>query len=348
MYLQSLHMENLRCFKDAKIEFQYPGREGSTAVLPNVNLLLGINGSGKTTVLKAICLATLSHIIERSGYVPYYLVRRSSESPDPESAEIRAGVVLDELDAAQPSDDPQQIEQAAIQVKRTYDYEELAASKEESSVWAELYRDKSPAFFVVGYGATRRVEAVDVFNASSQQKVRRVRYQRVAGVFEDHIALAPLSSWLGKAKKEHPKRFDEIVSLFAALLPEDARFEGQVEEGEAFFRQGGFNVPFSAMSDGYRSYIGWVGDLFYHLYTACPKDRKLRDMSGIVLVDEVDLHLHPERQREVVPMMSAALPNMQFVLTTHSPLVTGGLSAENIFLMEWLLEIILRLLQHVC
>lgn len=60
MYVRSLQIENLRCFKSTEIELQYPGRDPAGVILlPNVTLLLGINGSGKTTVLKAIALAVL-------------------------------------------------------------------------------------------------------------------------------------------------------------------------------------------------------------------------------------------------------------------------------------------------
>jgi predicted ATP-binding protein involved in virulence len=52
------------------------------------------------------------------------------------------------------------------------------------------------------------------------------------------------------------------------------------------------------------------------------------------LVDEIDLHLHPEWQRTVVPRLASTLKNMQFVLTTHSPIVAGTLESSNIFVVE--------------
>ena len=65
-----------------------------------------------------------------------------------------------------------------------------------------------------------------------------------------------------------------------------------------------------------------------------PKGAKLVDNRGIVLVDEIDLHLHPEWQRSVISTISETLPNLQFVFTTHSPIVAGSLDKENIFVME--------------
>jgi predicted ATP-binding protein involved in virulence len=88
------------------------------------------------------------------------------------------------------------------------------------------------------------------------------------------------------------------------------------------------------MSDGYRAFVGWVGDLLYHLHTVSNPEQKLADIHGVVLVDEVDLHLHPDWQRYVAHTLSTALPHIQFVLTTHSPIVTGTLTGENIFVMD--------------
>jgi AAA domain, putative AbiEii toxin, Type IV TA system len=85
------------------------------------------------------------------------------------------------------------------------------------------------------------------------------------------------------------------------------------------------------LSDGYRAYIGWIGDMLFHLCMGAASGAKLIDTRGVVLVDEIDLHLHPAWQRVVLPTLSRALPNVQFIVTTHSPLVVGSLEATNLF-----------------
>lgn len=329
MYIKSLSISNLRCFEETMLHFQYPSRKSGSARLSNINLLLGNNGAGKTTVLQAIALATLSPVIEGAGYVPYRLIRHGTNL-----AVVEADLILNKQDVAQIATEQALIERVKTQIVGIKDYEILRGERQSLTMWENIYDDNSPAFMMVGYGATRRVETVEYFNPKSWRKSRRWRYQRVASLFEEHITLIPLSAWLPKVKVDQAHRFDELVTLLNQLLPENTHFNEKLVDEEIFFSQFGMQVPFNAMSDGYRSYIGWIGDLLYHLYTSCPAHLDLLEMSGIVLVDEVDLHLHPTWQREVVSMLSSALPNIQFVLSTHSPIVAGTLGHENIFVME--------------
>jgi predicted ATP-binding protein involved in virulence len=107
-----------------------------------------------------------------------------------------------------------------------------------------------------------------------------------------------------------------------------------LREREYLFEHRGQSVPFGALSDGYRAYVGWVADLAYHLASVAKPGVDLWDYPGVVLIDEIDLHLHPEWQLRVIEMVSTALPRMQLVFSTHSPIVAGTLRRENIFVME--------------
>jgi hypothetical protein len=340
LYVKSVSIKNLRCFQKAHLDLQYPGLEQKQQLeCPNINLLLGNNGTGKTSVLKAIALAALSPVMPQAGFLPYRLVRRTN-TERPKEGNISAEVILHEQDLNSPNSKKTRTETMSMRLlSRGFDYDNLisgnvSSSGEEIGIWESMYDDKSPAFLVVGYGATRRVEEAKNFDMAAHQKSRLLRYRRVAGLFESQIALVPLSFWFTSFQKENPGRYKQVVNLINKLLPEGAIFAGEFIEDEYQFEVNGVKTPFDALSDGYRAYIGWIADLLYHVCMGAPKGAKLVENRGLVLVDEIDLHLHPEWQRSVIPTLSEVLPNLQFIFTTHSPIVAGSLRKENIFVME--------------
>jgi hypothetical protein len=338
LYITSIKIENLRCFEEAELTFQYPGREQKTPLrFPNINLLLGNNGAGKTTVLKAIALTVLSPLMMDSGFVPYRLIRRSEIKPDfIDGAELSAKILKHGQDIPLKTLAGQALDEMEIMVMQRGDHESLQTVYGATwhKIWPRMYDNQSSGFFVVGYGASRLVEDSEKIDINARRKNRLLRYERVAGLFEGFVSLIPLALWLPNLRKENPGRHKQVVNLINRLLPESASFEGEFEQGEYLFEINGTKAPFGALSDGYRAYIGWIADLLYHVCMGAPNGAKLVDNRGIVLVDEIDLHLHPEWQRSVISTISETLPNLQFVFTTHSPIVAGSLDKENIFVME--------------
>jgi predicted ATP-binding protein involved in virulence len=339
MYVRTLQIENLRCFERAEVELQFPGREPESPLpLPNVNLLLGNNGAGKTTVLRAVALSVLGESLPGSGYVPYNLVRRRKYGEAAATAKIKSKLVLhtqDDESIPEGQSTEWTTQTAFSSIKGQELFGSLYPGLRDTVVSQKLFDDSSPAFLLLGYGATRYIVGADNFEPlASQLRRRRLRYLRVAGLFEDHLGLAPLESWLRRLQQEEIERFVEVADLLNDLLPREARFTLEMRGDEYVFQHCGIPVPVGALSDGYRAYIGWVSDLLFHISSVTPKGAKLRDIRGVVMVDEIDLHLHPEWQREVVPTIANALPSLQFILTTHSPIVAGTLTSKNIFVLE--------------
>ena len=93
----------------------------------------------------------------------------------------------------------------------------------------------------------------------------------------------------------------------------------------------GENVPFAYLSDGYRNMLAMVCDLAVKCSTLNPhlEANAPAETPGVVLIDEIDLHLHPKWQRRVVSDLTRAFPNIQFVATTHSPFVIQSLPRDK-------------------
>ena len=196
-----------------------------------------------------------------------------------------------------------------------------------------MYEEGSPAFFFVGYGVSRTVESPDKADSSLRRRSRHLGYERVAGLFEEQTTLMPLATWLPNLRKSNLDRYEEVATLLGGLLTEGTEFRGRMQEGDYAFHHRGLDVQFGALSDEFRAYIGWVGDLLYHVCHCCPDGIKLTDHCGIVMVDDVGLHLHPEWQLVVLPTVSRALPRLQFLCTTHSPIVAGTVESANLLLV---------------
>lgn len=340
MYIDGLELKNVRTFTDSVMHFVHPDKafrngkvENGRAPkllpkpkLPNVNLLLGENGSGKTTVLQAIAAAAFGPAARDILRDPTF-VRFGTETAD-----VHSKLLLHEQDRA----NGREVD-SNLRVHRKGERLIIASELGRADpLWEPVYESKNEAFFVVGYGATRRVERLDVYDPGARVKSRSPRDLRVLSLFEPSFSLIPLAGWLPSLKKENHGRYIQVVHLLDTLLnPGEFSFtREQDERGEYLFQRGNTPVPFQALSDGYRGFIGWVGDLLHHVCFGCPPGRKLADSSGIVLVDEIDLLLHPRWQMKVIGSIAKALPRMQFILTSHSPLVAGSLEWMNIIMLE--------------
>jgi predicted ATP-binding protein involved in virulence len=88
------------------------------------------------------------------------------------------------------------------------------------------------------------------------------------------------------------------------------------------------------LSDGEKGLLALAGDLARRLAIANPSLPDPLQGSGVVLIDEVELHLHPKWQRDIIPALARTFPNCQFILTTHSPQVISEVKPEGIYILE--------------
>ena len=362
MYVDSVRIENFRTFRHAEIDLLHPERTASDVkprfpadiLYPNINLVLGNNGMGKSAFLKAIALGCLGPTVRDSGIFPYRFVRR-----EPGSAEVTAEIkrklnvpgkpltmpstrsIIKSVFIAHPQDGvPKGTSQliSSVRIDRRGDLETLQFLKRSGTkAWNSIFHDDVDAFFFVGYGASRRTEERSNVDPAARQRKGSVRAQRVRSLFEDDATLIPLSFWLPSYLKDHPDRGVEVVNLMNAITgtgPDHYRFTGELEKGEYLFQRQDQLVPFPALSDGYKAFFGWISDLLYHVCQSASPGKPLVKNRGIVMIDEIDLHLHPSWQMEILPCLSRSMPNLQFIVTSHSPLVAGSLQWINLIALE--------------
>tara|TARA_R110002051_G_scaffold229648_1_gene291605 strand:- start:4716 stop:5954 length:1239 start_codon:yes stop_codon:yes gene_type:complete len=340
MYIKNLSVENFKSFKSfSDLKFLHPkitethlkrDIDVNTVRYNNINVVLGNNSTGKTAFLKAIALSTLGPGISKLDITPFMWVRRSPNA-DHKAGYLRAFFESNAQDFVNYGRVESEIKVEINEGTR----DTISWIHPQTKSWHPVYDDNPAAMFLVGYGASRTVELPEKFNSELRESNELIRINKVRSLFEETYQLVPLDAWLPEMETKNPGRYKQFVNLLARITGAGHfKFTGEMEDNQYIFEKEGSFIPFNALSDGYRAFLGWVGDLLFHIEQSCPRGKKLVENEGIVLIDEIDLHLHPAWQMKILPLLAEALPNIQFFVTTHSPLVVGSIEWPNIIYLK--------------
>lgn len=140
-----------------------------------------------------------------------------------------------------------------------------------------------------------------------------------------------------KPIKEY-EAFKNIVACFMqqiSQLEEKPQIHYSSQLGELVYQEKSQLMPISYLSAGYQSLLWMVMNLAYRLALLNPESTdNLGESEGIVLIDEIDMHLHPKWQWNIVDALERTFPNMQFILATHSPIVISSCKNEHLILVD--------------
>jgi hypothetical protein len=188
-----------------------------------------------------------------------------------------------------------------------------------------------------GYGAARRPAAAKLAAAE--------RSDSAATLHSEHETLVDVEEWLlqldyaAKSNAALRGRFDRVKQILIDLLPDitDIRIVGFEREPAAPAVE--LHSPFGwirprQLSLGYRAMMTWVVDLASRMFAAFPTSADPLREASVVLIDEIDLHLHPRWQRDLINYLDRHFPNVQFIATAHSPLVVQAAQGANIVVLH--------------
>jgi len=145
-------------------------------------------------------------------------------------------------------------------------------------------------------------------------------------LFEKWFKRLELSAW---QEHKHIGALDAVREAVTACIPGIKGFSYRFDPGKLMMElEHEDYCLFNNLSDGYRSMMAIVADIAHRAARLNPHlgERAAREVTGIVLIDELDLHLHPKWQRYVVRNLKEAFPHIQFMVTTHSPFIIQSLS----------------------
>lgn len=336
MYIQKAEIKNIRSIIDFEIEFPNPA---------GWHVLIGDNGAGKSTIIRSIALVLIGDK-QSSGLRADWNNWLNQQS---ERGEIDLDVI--------PYEPPVLLTgKYAISIKEGKLYKKALFLKKESAVslvitdrdFPEVY-ETFGTWFSVAYGPYRRFEGG---NPEWQKVFENPSFANLAAhlsVFGEDIALTEAISWLKdlnykslENNEESRYTLENLKELINSedFLPHNAKLENVSSEG-VFFRDGnGTIISVNQMSDGYRSILSMTFELIRQLvrvygseqiFKNIEKGEMFIDLPGVVLVDEIDAHLHPTWQTRIGQWFLKYFPRLQFIVTTHSPLVCRAAANGSIW-----------------
>lgn len=340
MWVEEIALENIKCFEKTTLRL---GRK--TAKIPWITLL-SENGNGKTTVLQSLALllagpeAAAKLLPRPTGWL------RNEKQAGKLSIRIHKELGDQGTFGAEKirnafgysyhvtGDDPTTIR------NRRYSEPGVHQSNDKVLSWLRqhAFSPQSKGWFAVGYGAFRRL------TRSHQVIVPAIdaptRYSNFVTQFQEDEGLAAFERWMIYLDYREAKQRDKKAQLqrelgIAAineLLPTGVRFDSIDVNGRIYFRVGGAKVPTLSLSDGYRSVLALAGDLVWRMISAFPEAKNPLHQHGVVLIDELDIHLHPLWQRYIAAWLRKQFPHLQFIVTTHSPMVAAGAGPDALTL----------------
>ncbi|MDF9832239.1 putative ATPase [Ereboglobus sp. PH5-5] len=159
------------------------------------------------------------------------------------------------------------------------------------------------------------------FNVTLNDPVAWLKNQRL-------LELESINSGVDAVNKKYLMAVDELEKIFFELLERNVKVE--IQGTDVKFIEKEYPLTLEQLSEGYRSIIIFVCDLLYRFSLSNKREQDIRLMKGVVLVDEIDLHLHPKWQRIIIKRLRSLFPNIQFFFTTHSPAIIQGASNDAI------------------
>jgi predicted ATP-binding protein involved in virulence len=370
MYVRRLHVQNLKRLRDFRLDFRHAGHPRMWTVL------IGENGTAKTTLLQAIALAAtgskqvntlagpvVRHLRDRRGKAPleieveFEFTPRAATQPDVHELLTKSKKQLGltshvSLDANGSTSLDAHAWYVELETAGRIKLDKLGLRDP-----LDHARDKhTHLWFVAGYGISRALPDATSTPPFDRPSIERMQplfdaQARLASTsFSNHFALKDREEnrRKGTTSRLYSRMLNEAIKLGGSeLLPNITKLElrGQggassatdLIESDRFHQRMGRHVQKIAgvaLSHGYQSTFAWVADLIGHVLLESKTELSTLDMEGLVLLDEIDLYLHPAWQATFVTALRRVFPRIQFVATTHSPVILAGLAPHEIVRLQ--------------
>ena len=338
MYIKNIHIKNYKGIKELTLELE-----------PGVTLVIGDNGAGKTSILSALNVV-LEGMFALSSEILRKLGSQIITRKDIHTTSVTAGDVTESMKYHVPVvigynvDINGNIYSQECRIEHEGNITQFTTYNL-SNKMQELLNQSDSALPLLNY------QSIDRANLSSdireaQLKGQFERRQGYVNSFIGRSSMEDVQDWcLSMAFEEFQSRrtikeyetFRKIVSRFIQKI-EGMKTEPKIELSPKLRRlvysdnQEGQLI--NNLSAGYQSVLCMIMELAYRTVLLNPNIDGSEDVEGVVLIDEIDMHLHPKWQWKIIEVLCATFPKVQFIVATHSPIVIS--SAENARILRML------------
>jgi predicted ATP-binding protein involved in virulence len=341
MKINKLHIKNFRGYADLKVDFQ-----------PHFNLIIGDNGSGKTALLQALTVAMSSYFLGiRNVYakginkndVRIATYEFSEEYQFP--VEVSACGIINGVDLCWTR------ALNGLGNSRTTTKDAKEVQDYASDLQNIITSGENVNLPLLAYYATGRLfdEAKDMESKSKVEEPKvqiASRFRAYDKCLESKSTYKQFHKWY---KAKELSRIQKRTEDIALTLVQEAvinnipncknfyfEFDPDKPQGLKVELTDGRILPFTYLSDGTRNFFALISDIAYKAVTLNPhlRERALVETEGIVLIDELDLHLHPEWQRRIVEALKKTFPKIQFICTTHSPFIIQETEEDELLIIR--------------
>lgn len=353
MYLEKLKLHNFRCYEKLEIDFNR-----------QLTVLVGKNGSGKTTVLEAIAIAL------GTWFVGFNIVNAKgiNKRTDPLRKAYQIGAT-DDVQTQFPVEIEAwgKIEESKDQIlhwKRelytptgtmtTKDAKEIVEYAAEYQKAISEGRIDIYLPMVAYYGTGRlwdyhRQKRTDVFKVSSRTNGYIDCLDGTANVklMMDWFQIMTINKY--QRQEENLESNPELDTVYLAMekcltnlsgySDVKIRYNMGTQELDVYYSEQDkqrMRIPLNQLSDGYKGMISLVADIAYRMATLNPQlgTEVLSKGDGVVLIDEVDLHLHPAWQQKVINNLMNIFPKVQFIVSTHAPAIISSVKTDKLRILS--------------
>lgn len=343
IYIGKVTLENFASFK-GKHEFDFMDKKG---VLNQWTVILGNNNAGKTNFLRAIAgLEPVTHqaVVNGNNVIVNIPVATLMEmGGKSEETSVTCSFVYSPNLSADINTFKGKLDSYTkysfhntedVLPFNVYDFNRWGYGYRNGALGTSGFKDD---FKLFGYGVSRRY--ADISLTSKENSIYNSQT-----LFSSNATLVNLEEWLlqlGFADKNGDKVATRQLEKLTELIESDIfpeikaiHFISELGKSHVEFETTEGKRRLNSLGYGYQTTLSWIFDLSKKMFERYPDSEHPLKEAAVVLIDELDLHLHPQWQREIIEYLSNIFVQTQFIVTTHSPFIIQSIDKINLFVLN--------------